>query len=350
MFSSNLGGRKDGGSAVANDEPRGPEGAKPSPGRRLAIGVAAMRKNVMPTASAAIAARTRAAAIVFERERRTSRVACTSVATGIATIQKYATVTGSTTASHLFVSVVMFVTSAREERKPPPAESSRRNIAAQFASIAAPNAKDPRVEKMFKENPPDLIHCSSPGALIWTAVGLSDKYNVPLVQSYHTHIPHYIPRYTWSGLVKPMWDFIRFWTNKSDVTMVTSSILQDELDDPTAVIPIDKPDCNVVYSINPREVKYDPRTIADAAKIFHAAGESWTMASEGWDMTNFGLFSGDDDLGGSVAGRLYEKVNELRGKLLVISECGHGFRSTRCEGPNWAKFDVPFVMDAVTMR
>ena len=49
--------------------------------------------------------------------------------------------------------------------------------------------------------------------------------------SYHTHIPHYIPRYTWSGLVKPMWDFIRFWTNKADATMVTSSILQDELDD-----------------------------------------------------------------------------------------------------------------------
>ena len=92
-------------------------------------------------------------------------------------------------------------------------------------------AKDPRVTKMFKENPPDLIHCSSPGALIWTAVGLSETYNIPLVQSYHTHIPHYIPRYTWSGLVKPMWDFIRFWTNKADATMVTSSILQDELDD-----------------------------------------------------------------------------------------------------------------------
>ena len=68
-----------------------------------------------------------------------------------------------------------------------------------------------------------------PGALIWTACGLSDKYKVPLVQSYHTHIPHYIPRYTWAGLVKPMWDFIRYWTGKSDLTMVTSSILQDEL-------------------------------------------------------------------------------------------------------------------------
>ncbi len=122
--------------------------------------------------------------------------------------------------------------------------------------------------------------------------------------------------------------------------------LQDELDDRAAAIPIDKTDCEVVYSINPREVKYDPRTISDAAKIFHVAGEDWTMPSEGWDMTNFGLFSGDDELGGSVAQRLYEKVIELRGKKLVISECGHGYRSTRCEAPNWAKFDVPFDMES----
>ncbi len=122
--------------------------------------------------------------------------------------------------------------------------------------------------------------------------------------------------------------------------------LQMELEDDTVAIPIDKVDADIVYSINPREVKYDPRTIADAAKIFHVAGENWTMPSEGWDMTNFGLFSGDDDLGGAVARRLYEKVAELRGKKLVISECGHGYRSTRCEAPNWAKWDVPFEMES----
>jgi len=123
--------------------------------------------------------------------------------------------------------------------------------------------------------------------------------------------------------------------------------LELEMSDPLATIPIDKADCDVVYSINPREVKYDPRTISDAAKIFYAAGESWTMPSECWDMTNFGLFSGDDDLGGAVARRLYEKVSELRGKTLVISECGHGYRSTRCEGPNWAGMDVNgFVMES----
>ncbi len=119
-----------------------------------------------------------------------------------------------------------------------------------------------------------------------------------------------------------------------------SEELVDEYEDPKAAIPIDKEDCEIVYTINPREIKYDPRTISDAAKIFYEAGENWTMPSEGWDMTNFGLFSGDDQLGGAVAGRVYEKCEELRGKKLVQSECGHGYRSTTCEGPNWAKKDI----------
>ena len=122
--------------------------------------------------------------------------------------------------------------------------------------------------------------------------------------------------------------------------------LQEELGLNHCLIPIDKPDVDIMYTINPREVKYDPRTIADAAKIFTLAGESWTMPSEGWDMTNFGLFSGDDDLGGTVAKRLYEKTVELRIPKVVISECGHGYRSTRCEGPNWGGVGIDFEMES----
>jgi len=122
--------------------------------------------------------------------------------------------------------------------------------------------------------------------------------------------------------------------------------LQMEYGDSYPGIPIDKENAKVVYSINPREVKYDPRTISDAAIIFNEAGEDWTMPSESWDMTNFGLFSGDDDLGGATARHLYDKVSELKGKTLVISECGHGYRSTRCEGPNWAQMDVDFPMES----
>jgi len=127
--------------------------------------------------------------------------------------------------------------------------------------------------------------------------------------------------------------------------------LQSEYHDSRIKIPVDRMDADVVYAINPREVKYDPRTIAEAAAIFHFAGENWTMPSDGWDMTNFGLFNGDDELGGAVARRVYEAVERLRGKKLVMSECGHGYRSTRCEGPNWARRDVGFEMESsvVTM-
>jgi len=122
--------------------------------------------------------------------------------------------------------------------------------------------------------------------------------------------------------------------------------LQSEYNDPEIKIPVDKPDADVLYTINPREAKYDPRTIAEAAIIFHFAGENWTMSTEGWDMTNFGLFNGDDELGGAVSARVYDTMTRLRARKLVISECGHGFRSTRCEGPNWAKRDLSFPMES----
>ena len=121
--------------------------------------------------------------------------------------------------------------------------------------------------------------------------------------------------------------------------------LQSEYNDPTIKIPIDKPDADVMYTINPREAKYDPRTIAEAAAIFHFAGENWTMPSEGRDMTNFGLFNGDDELGAAVSGRLYDTAEKLRAKKIVISECGHGYRSTRCEGANWGKRTVGTPME-----
>jgi len=125
-----------------------------------------------------------------------------------------------------------------------------------------------------------------------------------------------------------------------------SEELVDEVEDDAAEIPIDKVGANIMYTINPREVKYDPRSISAAAKIFYAAGEDWMMPSWGWDQTNFGLFSGDDLLGGTTYKHLEEKQRELKAGKVVISECGHGYRSTRCEGPNWSATDQDFVMES----
>jgi Fe-S oxidoreductase/CheY-like chemotaxis protein len=115
-----------------------------------------------------------------------------------------------------------------------------------------------------------------------------------------------------------------------------------DVEDPEAVIPLDKQGADVMYVVNPREVKYAPLTLLSAAKIFYVAGENWTMPSVGWDNTNFGLFSGDDALGGHMSGQLYRQAQELGVKRVVTSECGHGYRATRWEGPNWAKMDLEF--------
>ncbi len=125
-----------------------------------------------------------------------------------------------------------------------------------------------------------------------------------------------------------------------------SEELVDELGDEKAEIPIDKEGADVIYTINPREAKYDPRTITNAAMIFYAAGEDYTMPSFGWDQTNFGLFSGDDALGGASYSHLRDAFKDLKGKKVVISECGHGYRSTRCEGPNWSASDQDFEMES----
>jgi Fe-S oxidoreductase/CheY-like chemotaxis protein len=128
-----------------------------------------------------------------------------------------------------------------------------------------------------------------------------------------------------------------------------SEELEEDLGHNEAAIPIEKKGSKVMYCINPREVKYDPRTIKEAALIFHTAGEDWTMPEEGWDNTNFGLFSGDDGLGGACAKREYEKARELGVDKIVISECGHGFRSTRFEGVNWAGETEPVPMESSVM-
>lgn len=123
--------------------------------------------------------------------------------------------------------------------------------------------------------------------------------------------------------------------------------VRTELDNPRIDVPIDEKDCDFMYTINPREVKFDPRSIANAIKVFHYGGERWTMPRWGWDQTNFGLFSGDDTLGAYVARNVYEAALRLRAKRIVISECGHGYRSTRWEGYNWADYDQNIPTESV---
>ncbi len=118
--------------------------------------------------------------------------------------------------------------------------------------------------------------------------------------------------------------------------------LQAEVDDPTVKIPVNKKNARVMYTFNPREVKYFPYLIQAAAKIFNAANEDWTLSTESWDATNYGLFSGDDDAARTIANNLGQAVKNVGAEILVMAECGHGYRSQRWEAENWVGESYPF--------
>jgi Fe-S oxidoreductase len=46
-------------------------------------------------------------------------------------------------------------------------------------------------------------------------------------------------------------------------------------------VPVDKEGADIMYTVNAREVKHYPEDLAEAAILFHLAGESWTVPSSG---------------------------------------------------------------------
>ena len=111
--------------------------------------------------------------------------------------------------------------------------------------------------------------------------------------------------------------------------------LRDELEDEKARIPLNEKGRKILYTLNPREPKFFPLSISAMAKIFHAAGETWTLSTEMYDVTNYGFFTGNRPEATAIVSRLHEEVKRLESKELILAECGHGSRAFRWEGPNY---------------
>ncbi|MEI6434738.1 MAG: (Fe-S)-binding protein [Bacteroidota bacterium] len=118
--------------------------------------------------------------------------------------------------------------------------------------------------------------------------------------------------------------------------------LIDEVKNPEAKIPLDQRGKNVLYTLNPREPKFFPLSISAMAKIFFAAGESWTLSSRMYDVTNYAFFSGNKNESSLIAQRLFEETETLQAKTVVLAECGHGSRAFRWEAPNYLARRMPF--------
>ena len=85
-------------------------------------------------------------------------------------------------------------------------------------------------------------------------------------------------------------------------------------------VPIDKYGANILTTIHNKLVNTHTEDLKHWWKIFHAAGEDWTVASENWEGTSWGYFTGDDEAMKVMTGRIYEQMQQLEVKNLLWPE------------------------------
>nr|GMD44981.1 sulfoquinovosyl transferase SQD2-like [Ipomoea batatas]GME08892.1 sulfoquinovosyl transferase SQD2-like [Ipomoea batatas] len=99
-----------------------------------------------------------------------------------------------------------------------------------YRNVPLSLALSPRIISEVVKFKPDIIHSTSPGIMVFGALIIAKLSCIPIVMSYHTHVPVYIPRYTFSWLVQPMWLIIKFLHRAADLTLVPSAAIAKDLE------------------------------------------------------------------------------------------------------------------------
>ncbi|MDH4224322.1 MAG: (Fe-S)-binding protein [Deltaproteobacteria bacterium] len=126
--------------------------------------------------------------------------------------------------------------------------------------------------------------------------------------------------------------------------------MQDLLGDDDYTIPVDQAGVEYLYVPASLEMMKFPQTVMSTLQLFHAAGINFTVSSVRYDITNYGVFNGNDETTRTIAQRDIAEAQRLGVKTVIISECGHAYRAMRWEAPNWLHHDLPFgVVDVVEL-
>ncbi|MBL6974391.1 MAG: (Fe-S)-binding protein [Deltaproteobacteria bacterium] len=96
--------------------------------------------------------------------------------------------------------------------------------------------------------------------------------------------------------------------------------------------PVDVEGAEKVFFPAVSDYLLEPDTLMGQAAVFHATGDSWTIGTNYFDGINYGLFYNDRFLEDIVHQEIEETLR-LKGREILIGECGHAARS--------AKFFVP---------
>ncbi|MBE7382161.1 MAG: glycosyltransferase family 1 protein [Leptolyngbya sp. SIO1E4] len=87
----------------------------------------------------------------------------------------------------------------------------------------------PSIGEALETFQPDLVHIVNPAVLGLAGLFYAKTLNIPLIASYHTHLPKYLEHYGLGMLEGLMWELIKAVHNQARINLVTSTAMQQEL-------------------------------------------------------------------------------------------------------------------------
>jgi glycosyltransferase involved in cell wall biosynthesis len=83
----------------------------------------------------------------------------------------------------------------------------------------------PSIGHQLQAFQPDLIHVVNPAILGLSGIYYAKKYGIPLVASYHTHLPKYLEHYGLGSLEPLLWFLLRQGHNRARLNLCTSTAM-----------------------------------------------------------------------------------------------------------------------------
>ena len=87
----------------------------------------------------------------------------------------------------------------------------------------------PSIGRALEEFHPDIIHVVNPAVLGLGGLYYAKAMQIPLVASYHTHLPQYLQHYGLAILEGFLWELIKASHNQADLNLCTSTAMMHEL-------------------------------------------------------------------------------------------------------------------------
>ncbi len=107
-------------------------------------------------------------------------------------------------------------------------------------------------------------------------------------------------------------------------------------------VPFDREGAEILYMPNPREYTSNPNMFQAYLKFFAHVRADWTLSSKVFDVTNWPYYLGDQDDAVALVRATVNEARNLGVKILLTTECGHGFKILRKDAQAWLGESIDF--------